>query len=115
VADRLVIVTGKLDKDEETARLMADEVRPIESLASVGPTLSIHLTSARHDRETLQALADLFQVHRGPSRIRLQLDLTERTPPLRVRARPTDVRIRPSEHLAKAVEQICGAGTVSWT
>ena len=115
VADRLVLVTGKLDKDEETARLMADEVRPIESLAGGGPTLSIHLTSARHDRETLQALADLFQVHRGPSRIRLQLDLTERTPPLRVRARPTDVRIRPSEHLAKAVEQICGAGTVSWT
>ncbi len=115
VADRLVLVTGKLDKDEETARLMADEVRPIESLAGVGRTLSIHLTSARHDRKTLQALADLFQVHRGPNRIRLQLDLTERTPPLRVRARPTDVRIRPSEHLAKAVEQICGAGTVSWT
>ena len=115
VADRLVLVTGKLDKDEETARLMADEVRPIETLTAVGRTLSIHLTSARHDRETLQALADLFQVNRGPSRIRLQLDLAERTPPLRVRARPTDIRIRPSEHLAKAVEQICGAGTVSWT
>ena len=114
--DRLVLVTGKLDKDEETARLMADEVRPIETLSgAVGRTLSIHLTSARHDRRTLQALADLFQVHRGPSRIRLQLDLTERTPPLRVRARLTDVRIRPSEHLAQAVEQICGEGTVSWT
>ena len=114
--DRLVLVTGKLDKDEETARLMADEIRPIESLAgSVGRTLSIQLTSARHGRKTLQALADLFEVHRGPSRIRLQLDLTERTPPLRIRARPTDVRIRPSEHLARAVEHICGEGTVSWT
>ena len=114
--DRLVLVTGKLDKDEETARLMADTVRPIETLTeSVGRTLSIHLASPRHDRRTLQALADLFQAHRGPSRIRLQLDLTERTPPLRVRARLTDVRIRPSEHLARAVEQICGDGTVSWT
>ena len=113
--DRLVLVTGKLDKDEESARLIADVVRPIETLtASVGRTLSIHLTSARHDRRTLQALADLFHVHRGPSRIRLQLDLTERTPPLRVRAQLTEVRIRPSEHLAQAVEQICGEGTVSW-
>jgi len=116
VPDRLVLVTGKLEKDEETARLLADAVRPIETLTeSVGRTLSIHLTSPRHDRRTLQALADLFRAHRGPSRIRLQLDLTERTPPLRVRARLTDVRIRPSEPLVRAVEQICGDGTVSWT
>jgi DNA polymerase-3 subunit alpha len=115
-ADRMVLVAGKLDKDEETARLMADEIRPIESLSeSVGRTLSIQLTSARHDRQTLQALADLFRVHRGPGRIRLQLDLTERTPPLRVLARLTDVRVRPSEHLAQAVEHICGEGTVSWS
>ena len=31
--DRLVLVTGKLDKDDDTARLMADEVRPIETLS----------------------------------------------------------------------------------
>ena len=114
--DRLVLVTGKLDKDEETARLTADDVRPIETLTgSVGRTLSIHLTSARRDRRTLQALAALFQVHRGPSRILLELDLRERTPPLRVRARLTDVRVRPSEQLAREVQQICGEGTVSWT
>ena len=113
--ERLVLVTGKLDKNEETARLMADDVRPIEALSgSVGRTLSIHLTSRRHDRRTLKALADLFQAHRGPGQIRLQLDLTERTPPLRVRARLADVGIRPSERLARAVEQICGEGTVSW-
>ena len=116
VPDRLVLVSGKLELDEETARLLANAVRPIDTLTeSVGRTLSIHLTSPRHDRRTLQALADLFQAHRGPGRIRLQLDLTERTPPLRVRARLRDVRIRPSENLAQAVEQICGDGTVSWT
>ena len=115
-ADRLVLVSGKLDKDEETARLMADDIRPIESLSgSVGRTLSIRLTSGRHDRHTLQALAELFRVHRGPSWIRLHLDLTDRTPPLRVEARLTEARIRPSEQLAMAAEQICGKGTVSWT
>lgn len=114
--ERLVLVSGNFEKDEETARLMADEVRPIETLGgAVGRTLSIHLTSGRHDRRTLSALASLFHLHRGPVQIRLQFDLTERTPPLRVRARLTDVGIRPSEHLAQAVEQICGEGTVSWT
>jgi DNA polymerase-3 subunit alpha len=113
--DRMVLVSGKLDKDEETARLMADDVRPIENLSvSVGKTLSIHLMSAHHDRATWQALADLFRVHRGPGRISLQLDLTERTPPLRVRVRLTDARVRPSADLTKAVERICGEGTVSW-
>ena len=113
--ERLVLVTGRLDQDEESARLLADRVRPVDSLSESGQrTLSIHLTSGRHDRRTLAALAELFEVHRGPCRIRLQLDLTERTPPLRVRARLTELGIRPSDHLARAVEQICGEGTVSW-
>ena len=113
--DRLVLVAGKLDKDEETARIMADDIRPIESLdTSVGRTLSIHLSSPRHDRNTLEALAELFTTHRGPGPVRVQLDLTERTPALRVRARLTEARVRASEHLVLAVEKICGEGTVSW-
>ncbi|MEE2637106.1 MAG: DNA polymerase III subunit alpha, partial [Acidobacteriota bacterium] len=40
-ADRLVVVSGRLDKDEETARILADDIRSIESLTgSVGRTLS---------------------------------------------------------------------------
>ena len=114
-ADRLVLVAGKLDKDEETARIMADDIRPIESLdTSVVRTLSIHLSSPQHDRSTLEALADLFTTHRGSGPVRVQLDLTERTPALRVRARLTEARVRASEHLVLAVEKICGEGTVSW-
>ena len=113
--DRLVLISGKLDRDEETARLMADNVRPIESLAeSIGRTMAIHLTSEQLDRKTLGALADLFRVHRGPSLIRFDLELTGHTPPLRVQARLTEARVRQSEQLALAAEQICGEGTVSW-
>ena len=114
--DRMVLVSGKLDRDEETARLMADNVRPIESLAeSIGRSMSIHLKSEQLDQKTLGDLADLFRVHRGPSLIRFELELTGHTPPLRVQARLTETRVRPSEELALAAEQICGAGTVSWT
>ena len=115
-ADRLVVVSGRLDRGEEVPRLMAEDVRPIESLrGAVGRTLSIRLSADRHGRETLRALADLFDLHRGPSWIRLRLELPGRRPPLRVEARLTEARIRPSEQLARAAEQICGQGAVSWT
>jgi DNA polymerase-3 subunit alpha len=114
-ADRLVLVSGKLDAQEDTLRATAEDIRPIESLnGSVGRTLSIQLAADHQDLETLQALSDLFQVHRGPSWIRLQLDLSHRSRPLRVEARLTEMRVRPSAQLAQAVEQICGEGSVSW-
>ena len=105
-ADRLVVVAGRLDRDEEVPRVMAEDVRPIESLSGVvGRTLSIRLSTGRHGRETLQALADLFDMHRGPSWIRLHLELPEHRPPLRVQARLTEARVRPSEQLARAAER----------
>ena len=114
-ADRLVLISGKLDTDEETARLMVDSIRPIESLnESVGRTMLLRLTSKQLDRKTLGALADLFQLHRGPSLIRVDLKLDERNPPLRVLAKLTESRVRPSEQLTLAAEQICGKGSVSW-
>ena len=115
-AERLVVVTGRLDRDEEVPRVMAEDVRPIESLrGAVGRTLSIRLSASRHGRETLRALAELFDLHRGPSWIRLHLELPGHRPPLRVEARLTEARIRPSEQLALAAERICGKGSVSWT
>ena len=114
-SDRILLVSGRLDKDEETARLVADEIRLIEALdESVGKTMSIYLASSNISRDILDALADLFQMHRGPSLVRIQIELTDHTPPLRVQARLTETRIRPSEQLVLATEQICGKGTVSW-
>ena len=115
-ADRLVVVSGRLERDGEVAKLVAEDVRSIETLSgAVGRTLSIRLSASRHGRETLQALADLFDLHRGPSWIRLHLELPGHRPPLRVQARLKEARVRPSEQLAQAVEQICGEATVSWT
>ncbi|SVD81639.1 uncharacterized protein METZ01_LOCUS434493, partial [marine metagenome] len=106
-SESLVVVSGKLRKDDETAKVTADDVRSIESLnAAIGRTLSICLTATKHGPETLQALADLLQVHRGPGRVCVQLDLDERTPPLRVQARLTEARVRPSDELAKAVARL---------
>lgn len=115
-AERLVVVSGKLRRDDEIIKLTADDVRPIESLdTAVGRTLSIRLSSNQHGRETLEALADLLHAHRGPGRVCVQLDLDKRTPPLRVQARLTEARVRPSDELARAVARLCGEDTVSWS
>ena len=113
-AGAMVVVKGKVELDEETIRMMANEVLPIETMRQkMSRELSIKLTSPPHGRQTFEALADLFARHRGDRRVVLELELRDQQPPLRLRAPlAAAVRVRPSEQLATEVERICGAGTV---
>jgi len=113
-AGAMVVVKGKVELDEETIRMMANEVLPIEAMRQkMSRELSIKLTSPPHGRQTFEALADLFARHRGDRRVVLELELRDQQPPLRLRAPlAAAVRVRPSEQLATEVERICGAGTV---
>ena len=110
----MVVVKGKVEIDEETIRMTANEVMPLEIMRQkMSRELSIKLTSPPHGRETFEALADLFARHRGDRRVVLELELRERQPPVRVRVPlAAQVRVRPSDQLASEVERICGAGTV---
>ena len=110
----MVVVKGKVELDEETIRMMANEVLPIEMMRqTMSRELSIKLISPPHGRQTFEALADLFSRHRGDRRVVLELELRDQQPPLRLRAGlAAQVRVRPSEQLASEVERICGAGTV---
>jgi DNA polymerase-3 subunit alpha len=110
----MVVVRGKVELDEETVRLMANEVLPIETMRQkMSRELSIKLTSPPHGRQTFEALADVFSRHRGDRRVVLELELRDQQPPLRLRAGlPAHVRVRPSEQLSSEVERICGVGTV---
>ena len=110
----MVVVKGKVELDEETIRMTATEVLPIETMRQkMSRELSIKLTSPPHGRQTFEALADLFARHRGDRRVVLELELRDQQPPLRLRAPlAAAVRVRPSDQLATEVERICGAGTV---
>jgi DNA polymerase-3 subunit alpha len=110
----MVVVRGKVEIDEETIRMTANEVLPIEAMRQkMSRELSIKLTSPPHGRQTFEALADLFARHRGDRRVVLELELRDQQPPVRVRAPlAAQVRVRPSEQLASEVERICGEGTV---
>jgi DNA polymerase-3 subunit alpha len=110
----MVVVKGKVEVDDESIRMTADEVMPIETMRQkMSRELLIKLTSPQHGRQTFEALADLFSRHRGDRRVVLELELRDQQPPLRLRAPlAAAVRVRPSEQLATEVERICGAGTV---
>jgi DNA polymerase-3 subunit alpha len=111
-ADAMLLVRGKLDKDDESARLVASEMLPIAALVErTTREIAIHLAAPPHGRTTFEALAELLSRHRGDRRVYLELDVRGPDRPLRVRADVAQ-RVRPSERLVAEVEQLCGTGTV---
>ncbi len=111
-ADAMLLVRGKLDKDDESARLVASEMLPIAALMErTTREIAIHLAVPPHGRTTFEALAELLSRHRGDRRVYLELDVRGPDRPLRVRADVTQ-RVKPSERLVAEVEQLCGTGTV---
>ena len=113
--DRMVLVRGKLEKDEESARLLVAELLPIAGLAErVRKAMAIRLSVPPHDRGTLEALAELFGRYRGDRHVCVELELRDYDQPLKVCADLGDTLIQPSDRLVEEVEWLCGKGTVSW-
>jgi DNA polymerase-3 subunit alpha len=109
--DAMLLVRGKLERDEETARIVSTELMPIASLKEkTTREVVIHLRQSTQGRNTFEALAELLARHRGDRRVSLELDINGPTP-LRVRADVAQ-RVRPSDKLVAELEQICGPGTV---
>jgi len=110
-ADAMLLVRGKLEKDEETARIVATELQPI-SLLKERTTREVVIHLKVSSRNTMEALAELLSRHRGDRRVSLELDVKHNgDKPLRVRADVAQ-RVRPSEKLVEEVEQLCGSGSV---
>jgi DNA polymerase-3 subunit alpha len=111
-SDAMLLVRGKLEKDEESARIVATELMPIAALKErTTKEVAIHLAVPPHGRPTFEALAELFSRHRGDRRVSLELNVNGQPRALRVRADVAQ-RVRPSERLVAELELLCGAGTV---
>ncbi len=110
--DAMLLVRGKLEKDEESARLVATELLPMAALVErTTKEVAIHLRAPQHGRPVFEALAELLSRHRGDRRVSLELDVRGPDRPLRVRAE-VNQRVKPSERLVAEVEQLCGTGSV---
>ena len=110
--ESLIIATGRFEKDDETARLIAAKLQQVEILFKGG--MAVRLASPPHDRSTLEALARVFDQHRGNENVSIELELRKTNKPLLLKASLPGTRIHPSKKLIEKIEQLCGKGTVSW-
>ena len=111
---RLIAVRGRFERDDETSRLQATELFPLETLAEkLSKSVRIHL-NGDCTRQKLEALWDLLSANRGDRPVAIELDIDSPGKKLRVSADVTpQIRVRPSPQLLEAVEQLCGAGSVT--
>ena len=110
--DAMVLVRGKFERDDETARIVASSIEQVADIrGKLTREVVVRLVSPQHGRQTFEALVDVLTRHRGDRRVTIHLDVSSATGPLRVTA-DAPLRVRPSERLVSDVERICGAGSV---
>jgi DNA polymerase-3 subunit alpha len=112
---RMVLVKGKFERDDETVRILASEIVPIETVRErLATAVAIRLSTPPHGRATFEKLWDVFAQHKGDRRVAFDIELKESDRHLRVKVHVNaQIRVRPSESLVTEVEKICGAGSVS--
>ena len=111
-ADAMLLVRGKFEKDDESARIVATELMPIAALRErTTREVVIHLQGMKQGRTTFEQLAELLARHRGDRRVFLELDVKGQEKALRVRSEVAQ-RVKPTERLVNEVEQLCGSGSV---
>jgi len=110
----LVLVRGKLERDDESARILATEIVPIEAVRErLAREVAIRVKMPA-DRHVFEQLGEVFSRHRGDRRVSFEMELASDPKHLRVRADVSaQIRVRPSPALVAEVEQIVGAGAVS--
>ncbi|HZR25877.1 MAG TPA: DNA polymerase III subunit alpha [Vicinamibacterales bacterium] len=109
----LVLVRGKLERDEETTRILASEIAPIDAVRErLAREVSIHLRKPA-DRPTLEALGEIFSRHRGDRKVSFEMETGEGPNRLRVKVDvSSQIRVRPSPALIQDIEQLVGTGAV---
>ena len=108
----MIVVRGKLERDEESVRVLASEIIPIDSVRErLAREVAIRVTLPV-DRELFAALGEIFSRHRGDRRVSFEMEIDGRR--LKVTADvSSQIRVRPSSTLIAEVEQVVGQGSVS--
>jgi DNA polymerase-3 subunit alpha len=109
----LVLVRGRLERDDETVRILAAEIAPLDSVRErIAREVAIHLKKPA-DRGTLETLGEIFSKHRGDRKISFEVETGEGANRIRVKVDvSSQIRVRPSPALINDIEQVVGAGAV---
>jgi DNA polymerase-3 subunit alpha len=109
---RSVLVHGRFERDDESVRVLATEIVPIEMVRErLAKSVAIRLSTPPHNRATFERLLELLAQHKGDRRVAFVI--LEQDRHLKVTADVSGIRVRPSERLVSEVEKICGSGSVS--
>ena len=112
--DAMVLVKGRFERDDESARILAAEVAPIEVVRErAARGVCIRLAMPPHDRRTVEQLSDILLRHKGDRRVSLEIELRRGEAPVRVKAEVAGpMRVTPSADFVADVERLCGQGAV---
>jgi DNA polymerase-3 subunit alpha len=109
---QMVLVKGKFERDDDSARVLASEIVPIDLVRErLATSVAIRLSTPPHDRTTFERLWDVLTQHKGDRKVAFVID--EQRQHIRVTADVNGIRVRPSERLVSEVEKICGSGSVT--
>ena len=69
-----MLVRGKLERDDETVRMLASEIAPLDSVRErLAREVAIHLKQPA-DRDVLEALGEIFSRHRGDRQVSFEIE-----------------------------------------
>jgi DNA polymerase-3 subunit alpha len=114
----LVLVCGKLERDDESVRVVASEIAPLDSVRErIAREVAIRVKQPAR-REVFETLGEIFARHRGDRRILFEIEVpassSRHEGRLCVKADVSaQIRVRPSSTLIAEVEQVVGQGAVS--
>jgi DNA polymerase-3 subunit alpha len=124
----MVLIRGKLERDDESVRILASEIAPLDSVRErVAHEVAIRVTMPA-TRGVFEQLGEIFSRHRGDRRVSFEIELAapvdvargalsavERASARRLRVKAdvsSQIRVRPSPSLVAEVEQVVGHGSV---
>jgi DNA polymerase-3 subunit alpha len=111
VDDAMLIVRGKYEREDETSRVVVSEITPIDVVRDRAvKEVEIRLAGPGLARQGMHTLAEVLDRHAGDRRVRFVVEMNGAVG-LRVRV-ATARRVKPSDHLVRDVEAVCGSGTV---
>ncbi len=110
----MLLVRGKLERDDESVRILASEILPIDAVRErLAREVAIRVKMPA-TRGVFEALGEIFSRHRGDRRVSFEIELAGESHPLRVKADvSSQIRVRPSPALIAEVEGVVGQGSVS--
>jgi DNA polymerase-3 subunit alpha len=110
--DAILLVRGKYERDDESTRLVADEILSLDAVRSQAVhEVEIRLARGEAGRDVVRRLAGVLDRHQGDRRVLVVVEINGQARPLRVRTH-TARRVRPSDEFIRDVEAVCGAGSV---